>query len=595
MDSMIVFENIPQSLKVRKQWVLWESSTGTKVPCSITGERAKCNDPSTWSAYDEVCEVYERGGYDGIGYEFSTDDSFAGIDLDGCRDPKTGEIADWAKIVINTIDSYAEISPSQTGVKIFLIGQSPLPNGKNKKLSGMPKVCEKEPALEIYDHGRFFTVTGQLLPGQSDLQNRQKQLEKLCKILFPEPVAIKKPLSLPRQDTSIVERARKYLANVDAAISGQGGSNTTFRAACAMACGFMLDKETTMILMREYSDRCIPPWTEAELLHKVNDALKADGDKGYLLDVPQEEWKNIPIPQCKEKPQSNRRRSTLQEATKKVFQRIRDGEDGLVRTGLPELDDTIGGGLEYGEMVIVAARPSHGKSVVGLQCAHNWTEAGYPVLIISEEMSDIALGRRTIQYASEVPPEYWHNRIDDIEKDVDTFHQSRATCFLVESCGTAAAVEEEVRWHVENHNVRHIIVDYAQLLSSPGKSRYEQVTNTSVTLRRIANEHKAILIAMCQLNRDIESRDKFEPRMADIKETGQLEQDADVIIFLVWPWRNNKQCNVHEYKFYVAKNRNRPIHQQVIVCRFEPSRQMITRQSIQDFPNYEPCFDNIPE
>lgn len=88
----------------------------TKVPCQPNGSEAKSNKAVTWSTFDDVSRRFESGGYDGIGYVFSEDDDFVGIDLDGCRDPATGDIAAWARGVIDPLDSYSEVSPSGSGV-----------------------------------------------------------------------------------------------------------------------------------------------------------------------------------------------------------------------------------------------------------------------------------------------------------------------------------------------------------------------------------------------------------------------------------------------------------------------------------------------
>lgn len=80
-----------------------------------------------------------------------------------------------------------------------------------------------------------------------------------------------------------IERARKYLAKLPPAISGQNGSGACFRAACVLVCGFALDREPALTLLREFSERCEPPWSEYELAHKVDGAFKQPGERGYML------------------------------------------------------------------------------------------------------------------------------------------------------------------------------------------------------------------------------------------------------------------------------------------------------------------------
>jgi len=82
----------------------------------------------------------------------------------------------------------------------------------------------------------------------------------------------------------VVERARRYLAELPPAVSGQGGHNATFHAACVLVIGFGLDGQQALALLRHWNETCQPPWTERELAHKVDDAMKQPGWRGYLLE-----------------------------------------------------------------------------------------------------------------------------------------------------------------------------------------------------------------------------------------------------------------------------------------------------------------------
>src|SRR5215217_7637988 len=93
----------------------------TKVPYSpFTGGKASTADPETWASYSEAVEAYREQGYDGIGFVFSKDDPFCGVDLDGCLDPQTEEIESWAQEIIRELNSYTEVSPSGTGVHVLV-------------------------------------------------------------------------------------------------------------------------------------------------------------------------------------------------------------------------------------------------------------------------------------------------------------------------------------------------------------------------------------------------------------------------------------------------------------------------------------------
>jgi hypothetical protein len=168
-------ENVAQELKVLDQWVGWcwkqIGKKWTKVPYDLrTGRAAASDDPGTWAPYS-VTE-----GHPNIGLVFSEDDPYCGIDLDGCVDPETGEITKLARQIIDRMDSYSEISPSGTGVKIFIRGLVPGPRRKNPQKN-----------MEVYDRKRFFTVTGHHLAWTpKTIEDRQEELEALYAWLFPK-------------------------------------------------------------------------------------------------------------------------------------------------------------------------------------------------------------------------------------------------------------------------------------------------------------------------------------------------------------------------------------------------------------------------
>jgi primase-polymerase (primpol)-like protein len=151
--TTVLVENIPEELRRRPQWVMWklEARDGkpAKVPYIAGGVgKAKSTDSETWRTFGEAVQALRTGRYDGIGFVFSSGDPFAGIDLDKCRDPETGELEEWAAKIVQDLDGYAEASPSGTGVHIIIKGKAP-----NKKRA----------RVEAYSERRFFTMTGQVL------------------------------------------------------------------------------------------------------------------------------------------------------------------------------------------------------------------------------------------------------------------------------------------------------------------------------------------------------------------------------------------------------------------------------------------------
>jgi replicative DNA helicase len=271
---------------------------------------------------------------------------------------------------------------------------------------------------------------------------------------------------------------------------------------------------------------------------------------------------------------------------------LKNGSGNLIELGLNDVDLALGGGVERGEVIVLGARPSHGKSALALQCIHTWTGNKRTCFIASEEMSSRLLGKRTIQYVTDTPQEHWRHQAESVEADLKWYAENHARCYIAESCGTAETVIEQIEKAVVEHEAEAVVVDYLQLLRTSGKSKYEQVTNASMLLKDITKRHNLVTLLLCQLGRQIEMRKLFEPVMSDLKDSGQIEQDADVILFSVWPHRIDSKLPAHEYKVYVAKNRNREILERVVMCRFEPSRQMLTMPRAKDHKNYDQSFDD---
>ncbi|MFC4407253.1 phage NrS-1 polymerase family protein [Haloarchaeobius iranensis] len=144
---------IPAALREYPQWVCWraEERDGklTKIPIDPeTGSFASVSDPETWSIYEVALGASEAE--DGLGFVFTEEDPFLGVDLDDCRE--NGALTDWAEDIVDRLDSYTEVSPSGTGVHVLIEGTIP----STKSRSG---------SVECYDSARFFTMTGDHLPG----------------------------------------------------------------------------------------------------------------------------------------------------------------------------------------------------------------------------------------------------------------------------------------------------------------------------------------------------------------------------------------------------------------------------------------------
>jgi primase-polymerase (primpol)-like protein len=169
-----------EELQQRPQWVNWTAEPrrdGIAKPPYQTGSdsRASTSDPATWGTCQDALKAVERGQHTGIGYVFSEDDPYTGIDLDKCRYPPTGRIAPWALRIVQRFNSYTEISPSGTGLHIFVRGT-------------LPGHAHRRDQVEAYSCGQYFTWTGDHLPGTPEtIEACQEQLNELSGWLSATP------------------------------------------------------------------------------------------------------------------------------------------------------------------------------------------------------------------------------------------------------------------------------------------------------------------------------------------------------------------------------------------------------------------------
>ncbi len=200
---------VPEDLEDYPQWVGWEyrrikAKPGcTKVPLRLdgshTGSPASTTDPSTWASYD-VARPHPR-----IGFVFTAKDPFCGMDLDDCLDPETGEITLAARVILRYCATYAEISPSGRGIKLIVRGSIP---------EGVSRRQNRKLGVEVYESGRFFTLTGRRLSGVPE-SIVEADLSPLCRWVFgsearetPRRHALPDSRSQPRfSDDAIIEKA----------------------------------------------------------------------------------------------------------------------------------------------------------------------------------------------------------------------------------------------------------------------------------------------------------------------------------------------------------------------------------------------------
>ena len=195
------YPNVPAELKQRRQWLVWREEIRvdkpTKVPYQVNGKKAQSNNASTWTDYATVCKHQER--FDGIGFVFTEEDKYTGIDLDDCI--IDAKVQPWAKEILDRFQgkSYMEVSPSGKGIKMWTLAKLPADAKKKVYLRGNIGA-----AIEAYDSVRYFTVTGKGKYRIGDGQDACDWLvEKYLKKDTPAPAPARPPVNDTRSTTEI--------------------------------------------------------------------------------------------------------------------------------------------------------------------------------------------------------------------------------------------------------------------------------------------------------------------------------------------------------------------------------------------------------
>jgi KaiC/GvpD/RAD55 family RecA-like ATPase len=266
-------------------------------------------------------------------------------------------------------------------------------------------------------------------------------------------------------------------------------------------------------------------------------------------------------------------KSTVADAEKRYLDMLREGKTTLMSLGVPALDRAIGGGVEPGEVVIFGGLTSHGKTVCGLQALRATVESGRHGILVSHEMGALAIAKRMIASRTTLDSRRWFQYVDSLYRESIAYWQQCGELFLLEQCREIGAIETEIAQIASEYDVGLIVIDHAQLTIGKGTSRYEQLTYASGCFKGLAVKHDCVCLVLSQLNR--EAAKGGEQALHHLKETGALEQDADVVCLVKWPWKSDPNCDPKHYLFTVHKNRNRPIVQWQVEATFNPARQTI--------------------
>lgn len=248
---------------------------------------------------------------------------------------------------------------------------------------------------------------------------------------------------------------------------------------------------------------------------------------------------------------------------------LSDDPKTFIKSGLENVDKQIIG-FEPTQLIVLGARPGAGKTAIALNMMYNIARNGYPVTFFSLETTDQKILERLISSTSNVPSlkivqktDITDSEANRVMKSVDTINSFHETGFEIVDKGYVT--QQDVRQAtMKQYDKPHVVfIDYLQLLNSdkPQQDRRLDVEKISRDLKLIAKENNCVIIALSQLSRGVESRQDKRPMLSDLRESGSIEQDANMVMFL---YREDyydeslqdKETGISEVECNVAKNRD---------------------------------------
>jgi replicative DNA helicase len=235
---------------------------------------------------------------------------------------------------------------------------------------------------------------------------------------------------------------------------------------------------------------------------------------------------------------------TLSKDTYNIISNLRKGDINLMQsvlTGFTELDHLLGG-MHNSDLLVLAARPSMGKTALALSIARNTAILyGNPIAFFSLEMTATQLVTRLISAEAKVDQHRITKGIISDEEDgriVNSIGEISNLPIFIDDSGAMTIMElrAKARRLQTEHNIKLIIIDYLQLVNAPKtESREREISMISRSLKQMAKELDIPVLALAQLNRMVENRPDKRPFLSDLRESGSIEQDADVVMFVHRP------------------------------------------------------------
>ncbi len=249
-------------------------------------------------------------------------------------------------------------------------------------------------------------------------------------------------------------------------------------------------------------------------------------------------------------------------------------------TGWQRLDRVIGG-WNKGDVVIIAGRPGSGKTSIALTFILNAAKLGSKCLFLSLEMSNEQIAKRYMSLLAEIPQ--YKLRSGNLNQSEISYLANKIVTDEVmfhiddEAIVDIQTIKSKVKIHKAKHGLNILVIDYLQLIKGNKQNREQEISDISRNLKVLAKELEITVIALAQLSRKCEERADKRPLLSDIRESGSIEQDADIILFPFRPnYYDRADIQIEEAELIIAKNRHGEVG--MIKTTFTPARTLYREQ-----------------
>ncbi|MEY9210596.1 replicative DNA helicase (plasmid) [Thermobifida halotolerans] len=257
-------------------------------------------------------------------------------------------------------------------------------------------------------------------------------------------------------------------------------------------------------------------------------------------------------------------------------------EEGLVPLPYVDLAHLLGGGLRPGQLVVVGGRPGHGKTTIALDLTRHAARAGHHVLFVNLEMTDQELGHKILAAETQVPL----GKITDPEAPLNAEEWARVERHLVHRHELPITIDHDPHCTLARIRGRVsalaragtpaglVVIDYLQLIThAAADTREQQIAETTRSLKLLAREMKVPVLLLAQVNREAAKRDDGMPRLSDFRESGAVEQDANIALMIHNPGADDPETpRQGELDIRVAKNRGGPLGNVTVAAQLHYAR-----------------------